>query len=169
MERRIEALPTIGRLPATGIARPWHAFRRLARGWNWRLSAHCRVASITSLWVIVLLLPVLGALAGPLLVLRFGTSLVQMALNQTLHRKLPIMSAPLGDWLLLALALAGATAAAAVEPGHGVTNNPLLLSLALAPFTAVQLRIAARSYRTAREASAPTAIGPFAAESRSAA
>lgn len=131
---------------------------RLAGRWDWRLSAHCRLASAASLWAIVFASPFIGLFVGPLLVLRFVTSAAQMGLNHRLHGRQPIMRAPLGDWMLLGLAIAGASIAAAIEPGNSVPTNPLLISLALAPFTAVQVRIAMRSYATARSRVEPTTL-----------
>lgn len=84
-----------------------------------------------------------------LVALRFAASGAQMFLNHRLGRVQPIPRPARADWLLLALALAGASVAAAVEPGGGVPTNPALVALALVPFSAVQLRIAARSYRAA--------------------
>jgi hypothetical protein len=131
---------------------------RLAGRWDWRLSAHCRLGSAAALWAIVFASPFIGFLVGPLLLIRFVTSAVQMGLNHRLQNRQPIVRAPLGDWMLLGLAIVGASVAAAIEPGNSVPTNPLLISLALAPFTAVQVRIAMRSYATANDRAEPTPL-----------
>lgn len=123
--------------------------------WDWRISAHCRVVSLGSLWLLVFGLPVLGGAAAPLIAARFAASGAQLLLNHRLGRVHPIPRPNRGDWLLLALALIGASVAAAVEPGAGVPHNPALVALALIPFSAAQLRIAARSYRAASGGGVP--------------
>ncbi len=165
MERaRLEALPmsTVVSNPADdGMVRRVAGPSRLARlagQWDWRLSAHCRLASAASLWAIVFASPFIGLLVGPLLLIRFVTSGVQMALNHRLHGRQPIAKPPLGDWLLLVLAVVGASVAAAIEPGNSVPTNPLLISLALIPFSAVQVRIAIRSYATANRRGEPITL-----------
>ena len=117
-----------------------------------------RLASSAALWVIVFASPFIGFLVAPLLAIRFGTSAVQMWLNHRLHGRQPITKPPLGDWMLLVLAVAGASVAAAIEPGNSVPTNPLLISLALIPFSAVQVRIAMRSYATARSRVEPITL-----------
>lgn len=112
------------------------------------------MASLGSLWLLVLAMPALGGMAGAVVAARFVTSGVQMALNHQLGRRRPITRPARADWLLLALALAGASVAAAMEPGGGIPADPRLIALALAPFSLVQLRIAVRSYRAAPGAAA---------------
>src|SRR5689334_2378867 len=80
--------------------------------WNWRLSARFRVASLGSIWLLILGSPVLGALLVPLAAIRFVAGTGQLILNNWLGRRHPIEKRDWGDWTLLAVTLLGSMAAA---------------------------------------------------------
>jgi hypothetical protein len=121
--------------------------RRIDRHWDWRLSAHFRIGSLASAWLLVLLMPVLGWLLVPLGVFRSAASLVQSALNIRLGRHVPVSRQDRWDWALLGAIFALAYVAAGISYTTGMPNYslPLVLPL-LVPFSALQLRMVTRSF-----------------------
>ena len=132
--------------------RTWYT--RAAAVWNWRISAHLRLAWLASAWLLVMGMPVLGPLVAPLAALRFGGSIVQLVLNGSLARVQPLGPRPRSDWALLGLALIASSMAAALDPGPGIPTNPLLIAPVLVPISMIQLRACARAYRAANNGKA---------------
>ncbi len=120
------------------------------RWWDWRLSGHFRLLSLSSVWALVFF----GALAGPLLPLLglfrmvFGTA--QLGLNHILARNSPLAGRDRADWALLGLALAGSMTAAALAQANG-SHAPVFFLPVLLPYTALQLRTFRRSIEAHRE------------------
>lgn len=125
--------------------------------WTWRLSAHFRMASTGSVWALVFLAPLLGPLLAPLALVRFAASSAQMYLNTTLGRHDPLGRRDRIDWMLLAVALAGSTAAAAIDEAYHTGYAWWVLLPVLVPFTAIHLRTALRCYRHATNVPGPVA------------
>jgi len=121
--------------------------RALENKWNWRLSADCRLGSLTSAWLLIFLAPMLGWLLVPLMVVRTGLSLLQSFLNIRLGRSFPIGRATRSDWGLMACVFAGAYIGAGIARFSGDMQSPLLFLPMLLPFSVLQLRMAVRSYR----------------------
>lgn len=116
---------------------------RLAQRWNWRLSAHMRLVSLCTTWLLVFgasVLPLVPVIA--VLRLAFGT--VQMGLNQALAKRSPLSSRDRWDWLLLLLAFGGSVAVAAMQRATGDSWAPAML-LVLVPYSVIQLRSFQRS------------------------
>lgn len=120
---------------------------RPAVRWDWRISAHCRIASLASAWLLALGATALGPLLWPLGALRFVASTVQTWLNIKLGRREPIARQDRRDWALLALVMAGAYAGLGLSQLVGTLQSPVVYVPMLLPFTALQLRMTARSYR----------------------
>lgn len=120
------------------------------------------MASTGSVWVLVFLAPLLGPLLAPLTVLRFAASTAQMYLNATLGRSQPLGRRDRVDWTLLLVALAGSTAAAAIDEAYHTGYAWWVLLPVLVPFTLIHLRTARRCYRRdanlAAEAPAPVDV-----------
>ncbi len=114
--------------------------------WNWRFSAHCRVASLIALWAVVLAMGSLGVLLVPLAALRTVASFGQTALNVRLGKQVPVQKQTKLDWLLIASIFAGAEGAAVVANVTGNMHSPLLYLPMLLPFTLLQLRMTNRSF-----------------------
>ncbi|MEX0784594.1 MAG: hypothetical protein WD557_18320 [Dehalococcoidia bacterium] len=124
-----------------------HVFRGVDRYWNWRTSAHFRIGSVASAWLLLLLLPVLGWLVAPLAVARSGASFVQTGLNIRLGKHVPVGRPDRWDWSLIASIFLLAYMAAGVSYATGMSNySPVLMAPLLLPFTALQLRMARRSF-----------------------
>ncbi len=120
-------------------------FRILAERWNWRLSAHFRLASLGSVWVIVLGSAVLGPLLPILGIARMASAGGQLLLNHKLARRLPLERRDHFDWVLLALAFAAAILAASVGNATGGSEPRLMLLPVLIPYSVLQLRSFRRS------------------------
>ncbi len=120
--------------------------RRIDRHWDWRLSAHFRIGSLASAWLLVVLMPVLGWLVLPLTVVRSGASFVQSGLNIRLGRHVPVGRPDRWDWGLIGSIFALAYAAAGVSYATGMSHySPVLVVPLLLPFTALQVRMVRRS------------------------
>lgn len=133
--------------------------RALDQRWHWRLSAHCRLGSLTSAWILVFIVPVLGWLAVPVVALRTGLSLLQTGLNIRLGRRFPVGNATRLDGGLMACVFAGAYIGVGIGQIVGDMQSPLLFLPMLFPFSVLQLRMAVRSYRAdQRDRAARTAI-----------
>ena len=128
--------------------------------WDWRVSTYARLASLSLLWVVIVGAPALGPLLVPLLVVRFALSPVQLLLNTRLNRRRPLGPRPKADWALFGLLLVAAMVAAALRESAPDPANPLYLLPLLIPFSVIQLRSAARSYRTHHEAPEPLVLRP---------
>jgi hypothetical protein len=137
-----------------------HVFRGIDRVWNWRVSAHFRIGSLASAWLLVLLMPVLGWLALPLAAVRSGTSFAQSGLNIRLGRHVPVGRPDRWDWSLLGSIFLLAYAAAGVSYATGLPQySPLLVVPLLLPFTVLQLRMVRRSFAAhATVAARPAAL-----------
>ena len=122
-------------------------FGRIDRYWNWDLSAKFRIGSLASAWLLLLLMPVLGWLLLPLSVIRSAISFVQAGLNIRLGKHVPVSKQDRWDWVLIASIFALAYTAAGISYATGIPHYsmPLVLPLLL-PFSALQLRMVARSY-----------------------
>jgi hypothetical protein len=122
-------------------------FKEIDRYWNWRVSAHFRIWSLASAWMLVVLMPVLGWLVAPLAVVRSGTSFVQTGLNIRLGKHVPVGRPDRWDWSLLAGVFALAYVAAGVSYATEMSQySPVLMAPLLLPFTALQLRMVRRSF-----------------------
>lgn len=124
----------------------------VTRRWTWRTSAHFRLGSLLSAWLVVLAGPWLGALFFPLAALRFVVSSGQMALNHGLARTQPLGPRDRLDWLLLGATFLASCAASALQRAFGHDVLPLALVLVLIPYSVIQLRMSARCYRAAPSA-----------------
>jgi hypothetical protein len=113
--------------------------------WNWRLSGHCRVASLASVWLLALLTGA-GWLLLPLAVLRTVASMAQSLANIRLGRSNPVGGTDRYDWALIASIFVAGEVLAAVHEYQGVQFNPLTLLPMLVPFTVLQARMCWRSY-----------------------
>ncbi len=125
------------------------ALRSLETRWDWRLSAHCRVGSLASLWLIALLAGPLAWLFAPLAAVRMVLSLAQTLLNVRLGRTSPLESQTAADWLLVAGGFAGAYIAAGVTQFTATPPSAPLLAPMLIPFSILQIRMVSRSHRAA--------------------
>ncbi len=120
--------------------------RLLESRWNWRFSAHCRVASLIALWAVVLGMGLLGVLLVPLAAIRTVASFGQTALNVRLGKQVPVQKQTKFDWWLIAAIFAGAEGAAVAANVTGNMHSPLLYLPMLLPFTLLQLRMTNRSF-----------------------
>ena len=120
--------------------------RLLESHWNWRFSAHCRVASLVTLWVAIFAMGWLGIFVVPLAATRTAASFGQTALNVRLGRQIPVEKQSKLDWLLIAAIFAGAEGAAVAASVTGNMQSPLLYLPMLLPFTALQIRMTNRSF-----------------------
>lgn len=117
--------------------------KRLARHWNWRISAQMRMASLVVTWLLVFgaslipLMPVIGAL-------RLLSGGAQMGLNQALAKRSPLNGRDRWDWAMLLLAFAGSVAISAIQQVRGELWTPTML-LVLFPYSVIQLRSYQRS------------------------
>lgn len=123
--------------------------RTVESRWNWRLSAHCRVASLLSLWGAVLLMGPLGWLFAPVTGVRTFLSLAQTVLNVRLGRSHPLDRQDRLDWGLVGGVFVGAYFAAGVSHLSGAGLSPLLLVPMLVPFSVLQVRMVTRSRQAA--------------------
>ncbi|MGE5597715.1 MAG: hypothetical protein ACM3S1_16950 [Hyphomicrobiales bacterium] len=114
--------------------------------WNWRLSGHCRLASLASTWLLAMTSPLLGALIWPIGALRMAASMAQLVLNLRLGQREPLPRRDLADRALFAATFLGSCAYSALQRQYGGAWSPLLLVIVLVPFSAIQLRMCARSY-----------------------
>ena len=130
--------------PADNVAMT-NRLRLLESHWNWRFSAQCRVASLVTLWVVVLAMGWLGMFMVPLAATRTVASFGQTALNVRLGRQIPVMKQSRLDWLLIAAIFAGAEGAAVAATVTGNMHSPLLYLPMLIPFTVLQIRMTNRS------------------------
>lgn len=117
--------------------------------WNWRLSAHCRIGSLAALWAVLLLMAPLGWILAPIAVVRTALSFVQTFLNVRLGKREPIETQTRFDWAMVACIFVAAYFAAGVGQVTGDTSQWWLYVPLLAPFTALQARMVARSYAAA--------------------
>jgi hypothetical protein len=127
------------------------------RHWDWRVSAHARLASLGLLWVAILGSPLLGPFVLPLIAIRFATSPAQLFLNTDLGRRRPLDGRTRLDWLLLVVTFIAACVSGQLHQNAQGAMAPLTLLPLLAPFSAIQLRAALRSYR-AHDAAAAAVI-----------
>lgn len=136
---REETLPT---------AQPSNLTTFLDHHWDWRLSAHFRVGSLASAWLLMGLSPILGWLMFPLAAIRGAASLAQSGLNVRLGRHVPVGRPDRWDWALIAGIFALAYTAAGVSYVTGIPHySPMLVAPMLLPFSALQLRMVRRSFR----------------------
>lgn len=120
--------------------------------WNWRISGHCRVASLASVWLLAFLSGA-GWLLLPLAALRTVASVLQSVFNIRLGRAHPIGHADRYDWTLIALIFLTAEVLAGLRQYQHLQISPVTLLPMLLPFTALQLRLCVRSYRAPRQPS----------------
>ncbi|MEP7216085.1 MAG: hypothetical protein ABI782_07505 [Anaerolineaceae bacterium] len=123
-----------------------YRLRLLESHWNWRYSAHCRVASLVTLWVVIFAMGWLGIFMIPLAATRTVASFGQTALNVRLGRQVPVEKQSKLDWLLIAAIFAGAEGAAVAASVTGNMQSPLLYLPMLLPFTVLQMRRTKRSF-----------------------
>ena len=136
------------------------------RHWDWRISAHARLASLGLLWVAIMGSPFLGPFVLPLFAVRFATSPAQLFLNTDLGRRRPLDGRTRLDWLLLVVTFIAACVSGQLhQNAQGAMASLTLLPL-LAPFSLIQLRAALRSYRAA---STPATVVPLRPARRAAA
>jgi hypothetical protein len=133
----------------------------IAAGWNWRLSAHFRVASLASAWGLVFLSGILGPLVAPLAAVRFCFSMLQTWLNVRLGRAQPVEKQDRTDWVFVACVFAGAYAAIGIGHLTGQMYAPVTFLPMLIPFSALQVRMALRSYRAHAEWNTSDRLYPF--------
>lgn len=130
--------------------------RWLDEHWNWRLSAHCRVASLGSVWLLALISGA-GVVLIPIAALRTVASVLQSVFNIRLGRTQPIRGTDRYDWALIASIFVAAEVLAALRQYDHMQITTLTLLPMLLPFTALQARMCWRSYRV------PTHMTPAAA------
>lgn len=123
-----------------------YRLRLLESHWNWRYSAHCRVASLVTLWVVIFAMGSLGVLMIPLAATRTVASFGQTALNVRLGRQVPVEKQSKLDWLLVVAIFVGAEGAAVAASVTGNMHSPLLYLPMLIPFTVLQIRMTNRSF-----------------------
>jgi hypothetical protein len=122
-------------------------FGEIDRYWNWRVSAHFRIWSVASAWLLVAMMPVLGWLVAPLAMARSGASFAQTGLNIRLGKHVPVGRPDRWDWSLIASVFVLAYMAAGVSYATGMSQySPVLMAPLLLPFTALQLRMVRRSF-----------------------
>ncbi len=120
--------------------------------WNWRLSAHCRLASLVSAWLLTIPLGVPGWVMLLLFATRTCASGAQTWLNVGLGRRDPAGSATFLDWVLIGAIVVGAEFAAVMNALAGMAFGLPLLLPAMSAFTLLQVRLAARAYSGHRRA-----------------
>lgn len=115
------------------------------------------MVSLVALWAVLMFMGPLGWLFVPVTAVRSVLSFAQAFLNVRLGRKAPVDAQTRVDWALVGAIFAGAYVA--VGAGHliGTMNSPLLFIPLLIPFSVLQARMAARSYRAAELAKARSA------------
>ena len=117
--------------------------------WTWRASGHARIASLATLWLLLLAGPFLGPFAVPLFALRMVVSTAQLWWNTGLGRTSPLESRTRGDWILFGITFLLAMVASEVGKVVGDPRSPLLLSMVALPYSGIQVRTLGRSYRAA--------------------
>jgi hypothetical protein len=118
--------------------------------WDWRLSGHCRMASLGSVWVLAFAMGGPARVILPFTILRSVASVLQSVLNIRLGRVQPVGSPARFDWLLMGSIFAAAYAVAGLHQyGHVALSAVVLLPM-LVPFSVLQARMCLRSYRTPR-------------------
>ncbi len=122
---------------------------RIESRWDWRVSAWFRVGSLASLWLLAIFMGPLSWLWAPLAASRMVVSLAQTALNVRLGRKVPLERPSRIDWALVGGVFAGAYIAAGVTHFTGAPLSFALLVPMLVPFSALQVRMVARSFAAA--------------------
>lgn len=128
--------------------------------WNWRISAHCRLASLASAWAIVALSGVLGPLLIPITGARFVASLAQTWLNIRLGKAQPVASQDRIDYALIGLVFVGAYVAVGIGHLTGSMTSPVVYLPMLVPFSLLQVRMTRRAYQ-AHDHRDPAAPIPF--------
>jgi len=117
--------------------------------WDWRISAHWRAASLASAWLLVFAMPFLGWAFYLVAGLRSAGSLLQTFLNIRLGKRHSMGRSTRVDWLLMGAIIAAVEVAAVIGHVTGDLHTPLNYTIILLPFTALQVRMCARSYRAA--------------------
>ncbi len=140
---------------------------RATAAWNWRLSGHCRAASLASAWVIVMLSGLLGPLLMPLAAIRFVASAIQSWLNIRLGRRNPVCKQTRGDYVLIGLIFAGAYLSVGLGHFTGNMTSPVLYVPMLVPFSVLQVRMTVRSYRAYAAETGEGRVVPFPAPATS--
>ena len=130
--------------------------RTLEQQWNWRLSAHCRLGTLASAWMLLFLVPMAGWLLLPFMGVRTGLSLLQSFLNIRLGRRFPVGTSTRLDWGLMFSVFAGAYIGVGAGRLSGDMQSPLLFLPMLLPFSVLQVRMAVRSYSANRRARVAT-------------
>lgn len=120
--------------------------------WDWRISAHWRAASLASAWLLVLAMPFLGWAFDLGAGLRSAASLAQTILNIRLGKRDSMGRSTRVDWLLMGSIIAAVEIAAVIGRITDELHTPLNYTIILLPFTALQVRMCARSYRAAARA-----------------
>lgn len=134
-------------------------FEQLEQRWNWRLSAHLRIASLVSLWLVLLFTGPLGWMFAPIAAARSGLSFLQAFLNVRLGREVPLEGQTRLDWALVVLIFVAAYIAVGLGRVVGNMHSPFLFVPLLVPFSVLQSRMTLRSFRAARiEASRPATL-----------
>ena len=118
--------------------------------WTWRTSGHARLASLLTAWLLALASYPLGILILPIVVLRSAASLLQLALNHRLSRRVPFPRRDRYDWALMGATLAGSCLFSVCQRLFGPEWTAVHLLLVLIPFSGLQLRAVARSYAADR-------------------
>ncbi|MCS7293970.1 MAG: hypothetical protein RMK15_01050 [Chloroflexota bacterium] len=122
----------------------------LPRWWTWSRSANWRRRWLLFAWGLVLFRGVFGPAATALAAVRVVGSFVQFSWNVKLGRQQPLPPGAPVDWLLVAATLGGALAFSLVSAA-GTTVPPWAPTVAglalLLPYSAIQLRMARRSFR----------------------
>jgi hypothetical protein len=122
--------------------------RNFSASWDWRLSAHVRLASLATLWLGILVAPGLGPLLVPLVVARSLASLVQLFHNRQLAKRETAPRRDRLDYAIFGLAFLGSMLSAVIRDAHPATAHALLVLPALVPFSVLQLRTCRRSLVT---------------------
>jgi hypothetical protein len=114
--------------------------------WNWRLSGHCRVASLASVWLLAFLSGA-GWLLLPLAAIRTLASVAQSVFNIRLGRAHPVAGTDRYDWALIASIFVAGEVLAGLREYQGLQITAVTLLPMLLPFTLLQARMCWRSYR----------------------
>ncbi len=114
--------------------------------WNWRVSGHCRVVSLVSVWLLAFMTGA-GWLLIPLAVLRTVASALQSVFNIRLGRAQPIAGTDRYDWMLIAAIFAAGEVLAGLRQYQHLQITVLTLLPLLLPFSVLQARMCLRSYR----------------------
>ena len=123
--------------------------RTIETHWNWRVSAHCRIASLLALWAVLLFMGPLGWLFAPIAAVRSMLSFAQAFLNVRLGKRTPLERQTRLDWALVGAIFAAAYLAVGIGHLIGDMQSPVLFIPLLAPFSVLQARMTARSLRAA--------------------